>query len=34
VQSMQQASLAPSSSIKQIILSVIDSPSFRARGTP
>jgi hypothetical protein len=32
VKALQQASMAPSSSIKQIVLSVIQSPSFRTRG--
>jgi hypothetical protein len=34
VQGLQQASMAAKSSIKQIVLSVIESPSFRSRGTP
>ena len=32
VKALQQASMAPNSSIKQIVLSVIQSPSFRTRG--
>jgi hypothetical protein len=32
VRALQQASMTPNSSIKQIVLSVIDSPSFRTRG--
>jgi Protein of unknown function (DUF1592)/Protein of unknown function (DUF1588)/Protein of unknown function (DUF1595)/Protein of unknown function (DUF1587)/Protein of unknown function (DUF1585) len=34
VRGLQQTSMTPSSSIKQIVLSVIESPAFRTRGTP
>jgi hypothetical protein len=34
VQGLQQTSMAASSSIKQIVLSIIESPAFRTRGTP
>jgi hypothetical protein len=32
VQGIQKASMTPSSSIKQIVLSIVESPSFRMRG--
>jgi hypothetical protein len=34
VQGLQKASMAPNSSIKAMVLSIVESPSFRVRGTP